>query len=120
MILEENCLKGFGVFFFKDKSRHLSKIISVLLSASVERFFVSRMQDFFTTIKLTLFFFKTNCKNAPGVSGAVLQTATDYLSDSPMVFLNIKKIQHIGDTEEKKMLQHIYNLFFKLKEGKVF
>ena len=32
--------------FFKYKSRNLSKIVSVLLSASVERFFVSRMRDF--------------------------------------------------------------------------
>ena len=32
---------------FLDKSRNLSKIVSVLLSASVERFFVSRMRDFF-------------------------------------------------------------------------
>ena len=29
-----------------DKSHNLSKIVSVLLSASVERFFVSRMRDF--------------------------------------------------------------------------
>ena len=29
--------------FFKDKSRNLSKIVLVLLSASVKRFFVSRM-----------------------------------------------------------------------------
>ena len=33
-------------FFFWDKSCNLSKIVSVLLSASVKRFFVSRMQDF--------------------------------------------------------------------------
>ena len=47
---------GFGVFlvhlgffsiFFLDKSRKLSKIVSVLQSASVERFDVSRMRDFF-------------------------------------------------------------------------
>ena len=31
---------------FLDKSRNLSKIVSVLLSASVERIFVSRMRDF--------------------------------------------------------------------------
>ena len=35
-------------FFFLDKSRNLSKIVSVLLSASVERFFVSRLRDFLT------------------------------------------------------------------------
>ena len=34
-----------GIFF--DKSRNLSKIVSVLLSASVERFNVSRMRDFY-------------------------------------------------------------------------
>ena len=34
------------IIFFCDKLRNLSKIVSVLLSASVERFFVSRMQDF--------------------------------------------------------------------------
>ena len=33
--------------FFFDKSCNLSKIVSVLRSASVERFDVSRMQDFF-------------------------------------------------------------------------
>ena len=33
--------------FFGDKSRNLSKIVSVLLSALVERFFVSCMWDFF-------------------------------------------------------------------------
>jgi len=32
--------------FFLDKSRKLSKIVSVLQSASVERFDVSRMRDF--------------------------------------------------------------------------
>ena len=31
-----------------DKSGNLSKVVSVLLPASVERFFVSRMRDFFT------------------------------------------------------------------------
>ena len=35
---------------FLDKSCNLSKIVSVLLSASVERFFVSRMRDFFVGI----------------------------------------------------------------------
>ena len=34
-------------FFFKDKLCHLSKIVSVLLSAMAERFFVSHMRDFF-------------------------------------------------------------------------
>ena len=34
-------------FFFLDKSRKLSKILSVLQSASVKRFDVSRMRDFF-------------------------------------------------------------------------
>ena len=33
--------------FFLYKSRKFSKIVSVLRSALVERFFVSRMQDFF-------------------------------------------------------------------------
>ena len=48
-------------FFFLNKSRNLSKIVSVLLSASVERFFVSRMRDFssmfdaFVRILLLLF-----------------------------------------------------------------
>ena len=37
----------FCLSFFLDKSRKLSKIVSVLRSASVERFFVSRMRDFF-------------------------------------------------------------------------
>ena len=32
--------------FFVDKSRNLSKIVSVLPSAAVERFDVSRMRDF--------------------------------------------------------------------------
>ena len=36
----------FFLFFFLDKSRKLSKIVSVLQSASVERFYVSRMRDF--------------------------------------------------------------------------
>ena len=35
--------------FFLDKSRKLSKIVSVLQSASVERFDVSRMRDFFSS-----------------------------------------------------------------------
>ena len=39
------CLPYAGFFF--DKSRNLSKIVLVLLSASVERFDVSRMRDFF-------------------------------------------------------------------------
>ena len=33
-------------FFFLDKARKLSKIVSVLQSASFERFDVSRMRDF--------------------------------------------------------------------------
>ena len=33
--------------FFKDKSRNLPKIVLVSLSESVERFFVSRMRDFY-------------------------------------------------------------------------
>ena len=33
--------------FFLDKSRKLLKFVSVLLSASVKRFDVSRMRDFF-------------------------------------------------------------------------
>ena len=46
------CLKKimqslFIIIFFLDKSCNLSKIVSVLLSASVERFFVSHMRDFF-------------------------------------------------------------------------
>ena len=45
MILKENCFKDF--FFFKDKSRNLSKIVSVLVSASVDRFFVSHMRDLY-------------------------------------------------------------------------
>jgi hypothetical protein len=36
-----------NIFFYKDKSRNLSKIVLVLLSASVERVGVSRMQFFF-------------------------------------------------------------------------
>ena len=36
----------FRIDLKKKKSCNLSKIVSVLLSASVERFFVSRMQDF--------------------------------------------------------------------------
>ena len=39
-------LHYFFIFFFLDKSRNLSKIVSVLRSASVERFDVSRMRDF--------------------------------------------------------------------------
>ena len=35
-------------FSFLDKTRELSKIVSVLQSASVERFNVSHMRDFFT------------------------------------------------------------------------
>ena len=35
------------IFFFLDKSRNLSKFVSVLLSASVERVGVSRIRDFF-------------------------------------------------------------------------
>ena len=37
-------------FFFLDKSRKLSKILSVLQSASVERFDVSRMRDFYMAV----------------------------------------------------------------------
>ena len=44
----------FFLFFFKDKSCNLSKIVSVLRSASVERFFVSRMRDFFLMASLRL------------------------------------------------------------------
>ena len=36
----------FFLSFFLDKSRKLSKIVSVVRSASVERFVVSRMRDF--------------------------------------------------------------------------
>ena len=35
------------IFFFKDKSCNPSKIVSVLLSASVERFDVSSVRDFY-------------------------------------------------------------------------
>ena len=49
-ILEENSFKDFGgfklFFFLLDKSCNLSKIVAVLLSASVEIFFVFRMRDF--------------------------------------------------------------------------
>ena len=38
---------------FLDKSRKLSKILSFLQSASVERFDVSRMRDFFKIIAIT-------------------------------------------------------------------
>ena len=38
------------LFFFKDKSCKLSKIVSVLRSASVGRFDVSRMRDFFLVL----------------------------------------------------------------------
>ena len=37
----------FLLLFFGDKSGNLSKIVSVLISALAERFFVSRMRDFF-------------------------------------------------------------------------
>ena len=37
---------------FQDKSRNLSKTVLVLLSASVERFFVSCMKDFFLVLQL--------------------------------------------------------------------
>ena len=37
----------FFYFFFIDKSHNLSKIVSVLLSASVERLDVPRMRDFY-------------------------------------------------------------------------
>ena len=36
--------------FFKDKLRNFFKIVSVLLSALVERFFVFHMQDFYIRI----------------------------------------------------------------------
>ena len=41
---------GGGGFIFLDKSSNLFKIVPVLLSASLERFFVSRMRDFFVYI----------------------------------------------------------------------
>ena len=41
----------------KDKSRHLFKFVSVLLSASVERVGVSRMRDFFPLLLFVLDFF---------------------------------------------------------------
>ena len=41
----------FFLSFFVDKSQKLSKIVSVLGSASVKRFDVSRMRDFFLLIK---------------------------------------------------------------------
>ena len=40
-------------FLFLDKSRNLSKIVSVLRYASVERFDVSRMRDFLLNILVT-------------------------------------------------------------------
>ena len=40
--------------FLKDKSRNLSKIVSVLRSASVERFDVSRMRDFFKVLQTAI------------------------------------------------------------------
>ena len=59
-ILEENSFKDFGsliliffvfiFFFFIDKSCNLSKIVLVLIFASIERLFVSRMRDFFGTL----------------------------------------------------------------------
>ena len=80
-ILNENCFKEFGgkffkdfgglifiLFFFVDKSPNLSKIVSVLLSASVKRFFVFRMQDFCksqfypTKTTVTLFSSKQSAK----------------------------------------------------------
>ena len=71
----------FIYFFFVDKSPNLSKIVLVLVAASVKRFFVSHMQNFFNITQqkklLLFFFFKTKCKNVPGVAGAVLQTGTD-------------------------------------------
>ena len=42
-------------YIFLDKSRNLSNIVSVLLSASVERFCVSRMRDFIFTICYPIF-----------------------------------------------------------------
>ena len=45
----------FFLLFFLDKSRKLSKIVSVLRSASVERFDVSRMRDFHRIGLLGLF-----------------------------------------------------------------
>ena len=52
-----HCGGGIYIFFFeknhatslflKDKSRNLPKIVLVRLSASIERFFVSRMRDFY-------------------------------------------------------------------------
>ena len=39
-------------FFLKDKSCNLSKIVLVLQSASVERFDVSRMRDFYITVNI--------------------------------------------------------------------
>ena len=58
-ILEENSFKNFEgkdfedffYFFVVDKSCNLSKVVSVLLSASIERFFVSRRRDSFNMIK---------------------------------------------------------------------
>ena len=45
-----NVFPGFSRYFprvFPDKSHNLLKIVSVLLSVSVQRFFVSRMRNFF-------------------------------------------------------------------------
>ena len=42
--------RNYSLFFFKDKSCNLPKIVSVCLSALVERFFVSRIRDFLIMI----------------------------------------------------------------------
>ena len=57
-------LRIYIYIFFSDKSRNLYKIVLVLLSASVERFFFPCMLDFFYDISWSLYYilkFKFSC-----------------------------------------------------------
>ena len=51
--LEKNHASSHSFIFFLDESCNLSEIVLILISASVRRFFVSRMQDSFNSSLLT-------------------------------------------------------------------
>ena len=72
-------------FLLLDKSRKLSKIVSVLQSASVERFDVSRMRDFLVYFSI--------CEPAPIWICSVSVSDIDYHSQNLYLSLNISQIQ---------------------------
>ena len=80
-------------FFLLDKSRKLSKIVSVLQSASVERFNVSRMRDFLVIGPPLTVHLHSYSSHHPGI---IFETFTRF---NPQVnhehSVQVKKDQHV-------------------------